>query len=1805
MYFVADRRTQPYHGVRMRLCHALKEGARHQPGAMCVTPYEDRTQLFRSITVNRNLFSFVGARFFWGGLTLLALVTLGLALWLPGELARAQEGPIEYAENSTGDVATFTADDPDDDEVTWTKNGADQALFAISEDGVLTFVSPPDYEAPGDQGTNNIYEVTVTATDDDDSPLAGSHSVMIEVTNEEEAATVGVELSSLQPQVSTGITVNYVDSVGNPNVNADGAAHTGIVDDDRDKDAPTSSNIPSGDVTWQWSKSSSKGGTYTDIPGDEAKAVSYTPGSSDRGMYLRVTGTYEDGEGEGKTVQATSAYAVRAFPSGNSAPAFPEDFDPQTDDNQDPAAEIDDGATAGAAVGDPITASDANSDRLTYSLTADADVFQVDRETGQVTVGLGKTVHPTSDTGETASAAIVKGDSFTFTITATDPSGLTDTVDMTVTVAAADEAPVFADDVEADHTFAENTTDLDVGTFAATDVERDNVTYAMSGADMSKFTLGNNGDLSFQAAPNFEAPGSADGDNVYEVTITAASTGNADGATEKRTALDVTVTVTNEDDPGTISLSAAQPRVRTALTATAPSDPDGGVSGVTWKWESAATTADFDNDNDITEIEGATAASYTPVTGDATRFLRATASYTDAHGPNKSTSVVAGQAVETARNLAPVFTDEDDETDGVQLKLREVPENSVAGTGVGGPILATDTADDETDDNNDLAFTLSGADAGLFDIASPGGQITVAAGAQLELDHEIKDTYTVTVTVRDLEGLNSSIDLTIMVTNVNEAPEISGISSVEFLENSTGDVATFTADDPDDDEVTWTKNGADQALFAISEDGVLTFVSPPDYEAPGDQGTNNIYEVTVTATDDDDSPLAGSHSVMIEVTNEEEAATVGVELSSLQPQVSTGITVNYVDSVGNPNVNADGAAHTGIVDDDRDKDAPTSSNIPSGDVTWQWSKSSSKGGTYTDIPGDEAKAVSYTPGSSDRGMYLRVTGTYEDGEGEGKTVQATSAYAVRAFPSGNSAPAFPEDFDPQTDDNQDPAAEIDDGATAGAAVGDPITASDANSDRLTYSLTADADVFQVDRETGQVTVGLGKTVHPTSDTGETASAAIVKGDSFTFTITATDPSGLTDTVDMTVTVAAADEAPVFADDVEADHTFAENTTDLDVGTFAATDVERDNVTYAMSGADMSKFTLGNNGDLSFQAAPNFEAPGSADGDNVYEVTITAASTGNADGATEKRTALDVTVTVTNEDDPGTISLSAAQPRVRTALTATAPSDPDGGVSGVTWKWESAATTADFDNDNDITEIEGATAASYTPVTGDATRFLRATASYTDAHGPNKSTSVVAGQAVETARNLAPVFTDEDDETDGVQLKLREVPENSVAGTGVGGPILATDTADDETDDNNDLAFTLSGADAGLFDIASPGGQITVAAGAQLELDHEIKDTYTVTVTVRDLEGLNSSIDLTIMVTNVNEAPTVTLGGLAISGNRNPEVEEGTTAVATYMAAGPNADMATWDLSGADALEFVISSEDGVLTFVSPPDYEAPRDQGTNNIYEVTVTAGDGTYMDTHEVTVTVTNAEETGTATLSSDMLIVGEAVTATVTDPDVVATSTEMWQWATADDAGFTMNVKDITGATMASYTPVEADGGKYLRASVTYDDGYGADKAEATGADVVMVTSNGPPAFAMATTSRDVAENSEADAVVGDPVVATDPDNDDVTYGLSGADATDFSIHDTGQITVGQGTMLDYETRTTYTVTVTATDPSGETAIIEVTINVTNVGLDTPYDADDGGAIDKPEMIEAINDYLFGSGDSAISKEDLIGVINLYLFG
>ena len=100
-----------------------------------------------------------------------------------------------------------------------------------------------------------------------------------------------------------------------------------------------------------------------------------------------------------------------------------------------------------------------------------------------------------------------------------------------------------------------------------------------------------------------------------------------------------------------------------------------------------------------------------------------------------------------------------------------------------------------------------------------------------------------------------------------------------------------------------------------------------------------------------------------------------------------------------------------------------------------------------------------------------------------------------------------------------------------------------------------------------------------------------------------------------------------------------------------------------------------------------------------------------------------------------------------------------------------------------------------------------------------------------------------------------------------------------------------------------------------------------------------------------------------------------------------------------------------------------------------------------------------------------------------------------------------------------------------------------------------NVAPEFASATTSRTVAENTAAGEDIGNPVAASDANGDTLTYALGGTDTAFFDIDtDTGQLMTLAA--LDYETKASYSVTVTASDSGGLSDSIDVTITVTERG-------------------------------------------------
>ena len=253
------------------------------------------------------------------------------------------------------------------------------------------------------------------------------------------------------------------------------------------------------------------------------------------------------------------------------------------------------------------------------------------------------------------------------------------------------------------------------------ETDEDATAWSVAGADGSKFNIGNEtngtpGQLKFKAKPNYEMPTDANSDNVYEVTVRAADADSNIGMKA------VKVSVTNENEPGVVTLSKTQPRVGVAVTASV-TDPDGSISGLTWRWYDGP----IEDDLATNAIEGANSDTYIPKQIDAdpnnngddvddgvTLFARA--SYTDGQGEESKSAV--GEAVKAVafdtRNKAPVFNDQDTETDGVQNTetTRKVEENRTRKLmdNVGSPVTANDP-----DPNADpLTYTLGGTDASKF-----------------------------------------------------------------------------------------------------------------------------------------------------------------------------------------------------------------------------------------------------------------------------------------------------------------------------------------------------------------------------------------------------------------------------------------------------------------------------------------------------------------------------------------------------------------------------------------------------------------------------------------------------------------------------------------------------------------------------------------------------------------------------------------------------------------------------------------------------------------------------------------------------------------------------------------------------------------------------------------------------------------------------------------------------------------------------------------------------------------------------------
>ena len=1168
-----------------------------------------------------------------------------------------------------------------------------------------------------------------------------------------------------------------------------------------------------------------------------------------------------------------------------------------------------------------------------------------------------------------------------------------------------------------------------VTTFTAIDPEGESIVWSLEDMDdMDDFEI-DNGVLRFKSSPDYEAPADADNNNTYVVTVQA-----SDGGTVTTAMEEVTVEVTNVEEPGTVMLSALQPQVGVDIVATL-TDPDtidaADRAAVTWQWYrgntpiAGATIATVTGD--------APTSTYTPAAGDIGSRVSAKAMYDDDEGDDKMAEQESAHAAREAptSNVPPRFPIPAGQSNTAQT--REIAENTPAGTNIGAPVAASDT--------DVLTYSLDGTDAGNFDINRATGHIVTKE----PLNHEESggDSHTVMVTATDPFQAVAEVTVTISVTDVNEAPELMGAATIDIAENETdlsgagtADQYAVTDEDDEDDvsddaDMTWTLSGADSSKFNITTTGATRTISfkeaeAPNFESPGDSGANNVYDVTVMVTDTDGN--TDSQAVMVKVTNVEEMGVI--TLSTLQPRVGFLVTATLADP----------------------------DNVDVESLEWQWYRGSTisidannfEDFNPTTLPQNECDATtttncsikdatsgSYVPVSADVGNSLTAIATYTDGnanEADGKDYAATSAANNPLVSTTNEAPKFM-DQDPDTEGDQTAQERsIAEGTAAEQIIGDVVTAMDEDTN-LTYALGGpDAGSFNIVRASGQLQT----------------KAALDKEDkdTYTVTVTATDSLGASSTITVTINVTDVDEMPELTG--EAPEEYAENGTAA-VATFRATDPEGKSITWSLTGSDAEDFSI-EGGVLRFEDPPDYETPADNGTDNTYEVTINA-----SDGGQDTTTAtMEVEIEVTNVDEPGTVMLSTLQPQVGVEITATLDDPDNQTVNTVTWQWYRGRSPISGE-----TEGGSSNESDYTPTAGDIGSSLRAEAMYDDAEDEDKSAQGTSFRSVRAApgSNTPPVFPDQELGNTGIQTgQTREVNENTAAGTNIGPAVSANDPGDL-------LTYSLSGTGAASFDIVRSSGQIRTKSA----LDFETTSTYTVMVTATDPSDAPVTAEVEITVTDVNEDPTFTDGATSIdhiegttvldddSSNDSPDAAE-------YMISDQdNADNAAnldWDLTGADADKFELTDTTATrtLSFKDAPDFESPGDSGSDNVYNVTVevTDSDGNTAE-RAVTVKVTNREEDGTIELSTLQPRIGFPITATLTDADNITAGSVAWQWykgnvtqqllAALDNTECVVadtNSCFIKGATSATYTPVAIDVQDTLVAVALYTDGSPNDPAD-----------------------------------------------------------------------------------------------------------------------------------------------------------------
>ena len=1277
----------------------------------------------------------------------------------------------------------------------------------------------------------------------------------------------------------------------------------------------------------------------------------------------------------------------------------------------------------------------------------------------------------------------------------------------------ANVTPVFTDGDSTTRTVAENTTSgTNIGDpVAATDADNDVLTYGLSGTDAASFSIvSTTGQLQTRAALDYETKAS------YSVTVSVSDGNGGSGSIT----VSINVTDVNERPPRAPKTLNSAP-IFTEGDSTTRTIAENTASGENIGAPVAATDVDANNDTLTYTLGGTDAAAFSIVRTTGQLQTRAALDYetkpsyavsvsvSDGNGGSDSITVTID--IRDVPEITPPLSERTPQVrDAIIAKLPGISNANDVNPAHLAVIRELDVSNKKitalkTGDFNGLT-TLSRLELGwnaLSDISALAGLTSLTE--LLVYGNAIRDISVVA-------GLTSLRQLFLGDNSISNISAVAGLTSLTRLDlhnNSLSDIS---------------------ALARLTSLTTLHL------------GDNSLSDISV---------LSGLTSLTSLRLNNNSIRDVSAleDLTSLTHLYLKGNPISEYGPLRRLKAAIDAIAeHPGLF---LDITIPPENHAPvfsGGTNTIRSIAENTASGQNIGTPvaatdADTGDVLTYTLGGTDAAAFSIVSTSGQLQTSAALDYETKSSYSVTVSVSDSNGGS---DSIPVTINvsNVNEAPVFTEGATAtrtvaentasGENIGDAVAATDvdANTTLVCTLGGTDAASFSINGTTGQLQTN--------------AALDYETKTSYSVRITVSDGS-LTDTIAVTIGVSNVNEAPAFAPG-SITLTVAEDTASgTNIGDpITATDPDSgDTLTYSLQRGDAESFRIdANTGQLQTSVALDYETK------NAYtDLAVRAMDSAGLVGSTR------VTINVTDNSAPEFTDGSSTTRSVAENMAA-----------GTNIGTPVAAT--DADNDVLTYTLGGTDASSFSIVsttgqlqTNAALDFESSKTSYSIIVKVSDSslTDSITVTIDVTDVNEPPVFTEGTTAT-------RTVAEGNTIGANIGAPVAATDQ-DGDTLEYMFLDFFGTNPDDDAFSTDSTTGQIRTKA----PLDYETKNSYRFAVGVNDSGHSYPDIVVTIDVTDVDESnnntpvfPGDTTTTFSVPEHSAADTNIGTPVTATDADTG---DTLTYSLGGADAALFSIVSTTGQLETKADLDYESSF-EASKTSYSVAVNVSDdGGLTDGIAVTITVTDVDEPGNdrplftergwvrryvAENTASGQNIGSAFTVTDSDAD----DTLIYSLVGTGAASF--SIVSTTGQ-LQTKAALDRETKSYYNVTVSVSDGNGGSDSITVYISVTNV--NEDPSFTEGSSAtRTVAENTDAGENIGDPVAATDVDRYSVlTYSLDGTDAASFSIVSTsGQLQTSAA--LDYEIKTSYSVTITVSDRYGGSDSIDVTIDVTDIAAAAP---------------------------------------------